>query len=317
VGRWRPRPLFLLSGVLVACAHHEPSPPRLAVSTQGTSTRAEDAVLPYSYELEQAQPLQPPFLARFERGPAHLLFVAAEHGCDPRTFRLIDDVLAAHHVGVVVVEGYPAAKGVNPQGYSRHLQEWAASGFCRGGGEGAYAASHGRERGASFVGGEPDEKVVAQAVLEQGFTAEDLLGFYFVRQLPQLRREGALESNGLDASFHTLIEAMEQRAGLEGTAFSLDRFRDWYQRKQGKPFDAATLDDEEPAPIGSGRYFTQRISSVVGIVRDRFIVQRISALLASDKDLLVVYGGSHFVTQRPAFEVLLGKAVELRPADPP
>ena len=47
-------------------------------------------------------------------------------------------------------------------------------------------------------------------------------------------------------------------------------------------------------------------------MRDRFTVQVIASHLAAEKDVLVVYGGSHFPTQRPAFEALLGKAVEER-----
>jgi len=92
----------------------------------------------------------------------------------------------------------------------------------------------------------------------------------------------------------------------------LGEFSDWYLKKQGKAFDAATLDDEEPAPIPDGKYFTQRISTVVGLVRDRLIMQRIARLLATDKQLLVVYGGSHFPTLRPALEQLMGKPVEVR-----
>jgi hypothetical protein len=263
-------------------------------------------VLPWSHELQSDQPYQPPFVARFEKGDQILSFVAVQ---------LIDDVLAKRHVRLAIIEGWPAAQGINPPRYARKLQEWNASGFCKGGGEDGYAAFHAVEHGASFLGGEPDERLVVQAVLNQGFTPEDLLGFYFVRQVPQLRREGTLAAKGLEASFRTLIDAMGKRAGLEdaGAHLSLEQFRDWYRKRQGKEFDVATLDDAEPAPVATGTYFTQRLSSVVGLVRDRFIVQVIASHLATDKDVLVVYGGSHFATQRPAFELLLGKPVEEKP----
>jgi hypothetical protein len=165
------------------------------------------------------------------------------------------------------------------------------------------------EHGARFIGGEPDESAVARAVLARGYAKEDLLGFYFVRQLLTLRRDGTLAEKGLDECFRSSNAALSRAAGLEdeGARFTLDRFHEWYARRQGKPFDAAMVDNEEPAPIATGKYFTQRISSVVGLVRDRFIVQLIASYLATDKGVLVVYGASHFPTQEPALKMLLGE----------
>lgn len=131
-------------------------------------------MLPYSYEIENAQAVQPPFVARFERADETLFFVASMHGCDPATLRLIDSVLATHRVRFVVVEGYPAGQGVDPPGLRKHFPEWQADGFCHGGGGGGYAAFHAAEQGVSFTGGEPDEKDVVRAVLGRGFTVEDL-----------------------------------------------------------------------------------------------------------------------------------------------
>jgi hypothetical protein len=267
------------------------------------------AVVPYSYELEAAQLRQPPFLARFERDDRLLLFVAARHGCDPDTFRLIDEAFATHRIRLAIIEGYPAARGMNPPDFLRQLPEWRAQGFCRGGGEPAYTAFRAQEHGAAFVGGEPEEPAVARAVLEHGFAADDLLGFYFVRQVPQFRRDGTLSDKGLDASFRRTIDALGGAAGLRDAAgaFTLDRFGRWYQGRQGKEFDPATMDSEEAAPLATGAYFTQRLSAVVGLVRDRFTVRRIASHLASEKAVLVVYGGSHFPTLAPALEILLGE----------
>jgi hypothetical protein len=301
--------LLLLAATVCACAPLRAPAPH--ASPRPEPSTLEDAVLPYSPELETAQGRVVPFMARFERGDQSLIFVAASHGCDPKTFRLIDEAFTTRRVRVVVVEGYPASKGLDPPEFVGRLDEWAAGQFCAGGGEIGYAAAEARKRGLPFTGGEPDEPAVVQAVLGQGFTREDLLGFYFVGQVPQLRREGALDTKSLDANFQSLIAAMSKRAGLEEASahFSLEQFELWYQRKQGKKFDAATMDSEEAAPIPSGKYFTQRISVVRNIVRDRFIARRIANLLASDKQVLVVYGGSHFPTLRPALELLMGSPI--------
>lgn len=255
-------------------------------------------------------------MARFEKADRSLFFVAAHHGCDPETFRLVQDVLANRRVRLVVVEGWPAERGKDPPEFTRLLPEWAAKDFCKGGGESGYAAFHAARRGVSFMGGEPNELALVEAARREGFTSEDLLGFYFVRQVPQFRRDGTLEAKGLDASFRSLVKVMGERAGLEEASahFSLDEFREWYRRRQGKTFDVAAMDDEEPAPIPAGKYFTQRVSSVIGVVRDRLILRSLARALTTEKDLLVVYGASHFPTLRPALESLMGKPIEIKPA---
>jgi hypothetical protein len=269
-----------------------------------------DAVLPYSYDMERGEASQSPFVAQFQKGGRRLFFVAADHGCDPKTFGLVDGVFATHPVSVAMIEGYPAGRGMNPQSFASNLEKWRATGFCQGG-EPAYTAFEATVHGASFIGGEPDERAVAQALMLRGFTAEDVLGFYFVRQVPTFQRDGTLAEKGLDASFSMLTLIKGKQAGLEGASasFSLDRFREWYAKQQGKPFDLETMDSEEAAPIVGGKYVTQRISAITGEVRDRFIVEQVASLLATHKDVLVVYGHSHFPTLRPALELLMGRPV--------
>ncbi len=52
---------------------------------------------------------------------------------------------------------------------------------------------------------------------------------------------------------------------------------------------------------------------MVGVARDRAIVELIARRLADDKAVLIVYGASHFPTQRPAIELLMGKPVARAP----
>jgi hypothetical protein len=285
--------------------------------SRGPRVPPEELVIPYSYELEETQPARPPFLAHFEKDRRSLWYVASVHGCDAETFRLVDAVLSEHRVRSVIIEGYPALKGTNPPDFTRHFQEWAAKGFCEGGGEPAYTAAHAMDHGAPFVGGEPDEPAVVRAVLERGFSADDLLGYYVVRQLPQFRREGRLEGEGFEPSFRHFVSAMGEKAGLgDVTRFTPDRFREWYAAKQGKAFDLATFEDREADPVTTGPYTTQKMGAIVGVERDRFIVQSIARHLAADLDVLVVYGGSHYPTQLPALESLVGRPIVPIPARP-
>jgi hypothetical protein len=55
------------------------------------------------------------------------------------------------------------------------------------------------------------------------------------------------------------------------------------------------------------------MSGLVGITRDRAIVQKTADLLESHSNVLVVFGASHLMTQLPALEALLGKPEYLKP----
>ena len=68
--------------------------------------------------------------------------------------------------------------------------------------------------------------------------------------------------------------------------------------------------DAETAPIATGPLFTQRLSSVVGLVRDRAILDTITMELNRQRSVLVVYGSSHFSTQSRALHAMLGPPLE-------
>jgi len=76
------------------------------------------------------------------------------------------------------------------------------------------------------------------------------------------------------------------------------------------PYPKSVLDisNDDAAPHGgSNATYVQKISNKVCLIRDRAIVQTIERMLASYSRVLVVYGGSHLITQEPALESLLGK----------
>lgn len=56
---------------------------------------------------------------------------------------------------------------------------------------------------------------------------------------------------------------------------------------------------------------TQKISSAVGIIRDRYTIQIIQRCLHKFKKVAVVYGASHYLTLRNGIEAGMGKPIEI------
>jgi len=260
----------------------------------------------YAYDLERGEPAGP-FLERFSARGLELVFLAAQHDNqrDAATFRLVDQALAGHPVGVVVVEGLRTSLGLDPPQVLEAFERSVQGDFYPMG-EPSYAALEARARGIPFVGGEPDEAELRDAARAAGFDDRDLVGFYFVRQVPQYRRSGELERTSLPVLYAGLTAHYRAPLGLRLADESYEAFLAWYREANGRPFDLATFDPEEAAPIEGGAFRSQRVSHAVGLARDRHVVALVDELLREHGSVLVVFGKSHLACQRPAYEAWLG-----------
>lgn len=264
-------------------------------------------IQPYSYDLQSNEPFAAPFLARFKHGRRELVYIAASHEnrVGSTTFKLIDRAFGEYDFRVVVLEGFPASLGVTPPSIVQNFENGRDGGFYRWG-EPAYAALKARDLGIPFLGGEPDEEDVIREAREAGFSAEDMAGFYFVRQIPQFVRDGSVRSASLGELYDTFLPRMREELKLEPEDFGFREFLAWYETANGKTLDLQTFDSEETAPLARGEYRTQRISHVIGMARDRFVVRLTARLLERHDRVLVVFGRSHLAQQRPALEEMLG-----------
>ena len=70
-----------------------------------------------------------------------------------------------------------------------------------------------------------------------------------------------------------------------------------------------TIENSDTAPEGgAGASYAQLLSHEINTIRDRAIVVRIGAALDRYGEVIVVYGGSHLMTQEPALRGALGAA---------
>lgn len=264
---------------------------------------------PWTTQLREQQP-EDAFAAVYKVNGEHLVFVGAihENNVDSPTFRMISDAYAGFDIDVVVVEGYPTSRGANPPRLIEYAAEEQRDGFQEGG-ESVPTIVGAIRAGAEIWGGEPDDADLKNRVIAQGFSAEDILGYYVLRVLPQWMRERKIESAG-DARLEPLVEEelRRQRGFLRlGDAIlpDFDRWARWYQRLNAKPINSS-FTTEEVGPLQDGIYATNKIAAAVSRARDTYLHELIIKHLNAGKSVMAVFGGSHLMIQRPAFDAALG-----------
>lgn len=277
--------------ILASCISREPRP--------------QDLVQPWSQDLEAGEaPL--PFVAKYRRDEKFVYYLAAKHGnkIQDDTFKLLNKVLSEYKADIFLLEGFESQKGYSPQ----DIKEWAKSdgdaGFFKGG-EAAFATQLALQKKIPFRGIEPSDEEIYQALLKEKFTADDLIHYYFLRQVPQWKKAGTLNISAIKQTYKNFATGVAQKINVATVPTYMD-FLKWYKQKNKEDFTIDNVDSEKSAPYYQGVYFTQKLSSVVGRVRDRHMVQVIENELKTKERVFVLVGGSHWMTQKRALEALSG-----------
>lgn len=126
------------------------------------------------------------------------------------------------------------------------------------------------------------------------------------RQIRQLKTEKNLSDKNLDAVFAAELERLA-RANELPTGLTAEDFKKWYRSKMGKNLILQDINSETVAPVVSEHMtWLNRISAAIGKIRDENIVEEISQQLNSNDVVMIVFGGSHFMTQQRALKQMLG-----------
>lgn len=273
---------------------------------------APERLQPWTTALRDRQP-DDAFAAVYRVGPKRLVFVAAKHAnrTDSLTFRLIAQAYRTFQFDTVIAEGFATGRGPNPPSILKYAAENGPDkhGFVEGG-ETVPTVLGAQDEGAVMWGGEAHDLAVKAALITRGFSADDLLGFYVLRNIPQWIGERKIANAG-DVGLETLVEAAldKNRSTLGLGPAVLRGFQDWagwYRALNGKPIGPDFV-TEEVGPLADGRFGTNRIAYAVSLARDTHLHDRIIRHLNGGESVLVVYGASHLLIHRPALDVVLGK----------
>lgn len=253
-------------------------------------------------EVMRKTELRAPYLARFEKDGRVLLYVAARHEVTfaNSTMDLIRRAFRDEKPDCLVIEG--VSNGTE-SGFLAYARRACGESACPAG-EPAFAALLAEEKKIPFAGGEPGDERVLPAMEKLRYSRRDVFNFYFARRVPQYRREGR-QGEPLAGLYSDYLKKFPS---FQGDGFTFDDFSVWYRERNGKAFELASFDDDEVAPKSAGKFYTQRLSAAVNLVRNRFAVALVAEKMTAHRRVLIVYGGSHFLMERRALERTLGKA---------
>jgi len=155
----------------------------------------------YTFELEKQKHLEAPYVAKYQRNGKTLLYLAAKHISAQKypdllehpTLRTIARLFSEYKPQVVIVEGLDTGTEVSPKSIFKKADECEQSKYRSGCGESFFAINQARKIGIGYVSGEPRNSEIKDQLVAEGYTAEDLLGFYLVRQIPQYKRRAEFD----------------------------------------------------------------------------------------------------------------------------
>jgi len=279
-------------------------------------------VLPYTFDLESKKHLEAPYVAKYERDGKVLLYVASKHISIQRypnllqhpTLGTIESLFSEYKPEVVIVEGIDTGNELSPKSILKKADECAASSY-KSCGESFFAINMARKNDAAYITGEPRNQQIKDEIIKAGYSAEDLLGFYLVRQIPQYQRQGDFDRSSFGDRAEKQLRGFQYQIGTN-LKFGFKEFEAWYGKHMTKPKNYLDITNDDPAPHGGpDATYVQKISNKVGVIRDQAIVKTIERMLGAYSRVLVVYGGSHLITQESAIESMMGKAAYFHATD--
>ncbi|MCP4923442.1 MAG: hypothetical protein GY915_05355 [bacterium] len=274
----------------------------LFVSSSAFSSREFEDILPHDYESQQN------FLSErgFESFPIrasfynsereeNLRYVAAKHsfgrpedGDQSPTFDLIQEAFQNYNPDFLIVEGFDKS----------FLMTQRVANDCQYPTESMYAVRQAIEHNVPFVGGEPEQREILNALVAQGYSSEDLFVkdvFSFVSSVNEKLREALKDENNLSKA----INLVPNNEGFDASTFE-----SWCIKNYG-----TRLDFESILLIGKNVTVEdplKRIKDAVLRVRDEEILTRIIESEEKYKRVLIVYGSSHYYVQYLELEKYFG-----------
>lgn len=151
----------------------------------------------------------------------------------------------------------------------------------------------------SDLHGEPRGVEIKKFILEQGYTEQDLLGYYFLRRHVE-------EKNVTKETFEKDMEWFKGKRDLNTqVTFTYDMFLKWFREKAGRDFDLNNIMDTYDEPKGS---FLRTLGGKVSNFRDKNVLRLTTKYLNRGKKVMIVYGAGHLAQQRKVLEKMFGSS---------
>lgn len=240
-----------------------------------------------------------PAKATFQNDGHELRYLAIAHSADPDspTHRMIRKEIEEFQPSLLILEGFGNSEFWVDciKEYSQKPDEYPF--------EPCYAARLAQEREIPFIGGEPEDQEIIEAVERKGYTKDDIAYLYIIQQIGQKWHLFKLLEPDLS---HIFANCAEMWRELFGKNYTLEDYQGWCAAANERVLTLEELiNPENTEPLSDGSKL-QRISHEVMIVRDHTIVQRILESMKTYDKVMVVYGGSHYYCQHKVLQQQLG-----------
>ncbi len=260
----------------------------------------------WTYALGNEYPNEKAVIAHYKKADIELFYLAARHtntmGDD--TLNLVKKLFETYQFNVLIIESIPYSFGESPKWFVEDAKKGKSDTFIQGG-ESALAVIYADSKKIPFFAGEPDHRDIYKGLKERGYTDEDVVGFYTLRQIPQWIREKENKKDLLKRKIPSYVSHYCKVFGIS-TCPSYDDVIKWYKTKLGRDL-VPDVSNEEVAPYADGELYTQKMSSNVGFIRDHFTLKIIEQMIKKYKKVAVVYGAGHFLTLRKSFDASFGE----------
>lgn len=263
-------------------------------------------IRPWSNALGNEYPNGKAVIAHYKKGQQELFYLAARHtntmGDD--TLNLVQTLFKGFKFNILMIESIPYSSGESPKWFVDEARQGRTEKFIRGG-ESALGVILADEKKIPFIAGEPDHQDIYKGLKAKGYSDEDILGFYTVRQVPQWVRENLDKKTLFKNKIPPFLTHYCKVFSVQPCPTSEEIIK-WYKTKLGHDL-VPDVSNEEVAPYSDGTVYTQKISSDVGFIRDHFTLNLIQEMLKKHKRVAVIYGTGHFLTLRKSFDEAFGE----------
>ncbi len=183
-----------------------------------------------------------------------------------------------------------------------------------------------KRTGTGVISPEPSMPEQMRYLLSLGFSREEAMLHYIVRQVPGDIEAEALNSRGISYIGRIAIVAGDMKAEKLGNEYVINhvipRLNRMMRKLKGKNLfrkkEGLIVSDFSPDqlyPLTNPTLKLTKINKIaynVSDIRDRSIISRIESSVKSGKSPLVVYGRSHIARIKPALDYLYGKPVKIK-----
>ncbi|MCT4574827.1 MAG: hypothetical protein OIF36_03260 [Alphaproteobacteria bacterium] len=232
-----------------------------------------------------SSPRREPSINVFNKNTKTLIFVAAKHGENAKTFSLIDKAFKEFKIDKVIIERDKSFKPFIKKILDKKQK-------CS---EFSYAINKCGGRGIVF--GEPcfDEQI--SELIKLGYEKIDIAFYYYLRYLNNFKIEKYKDNFIKRAKAYKDDKFYLYRIkilNLDKDEISFDKFKNWFKSKYKKDLSYDNYKSNMTAPFDRDEIST--ISGDLTKIRDKKVLDEIEDIFISEDVVLVVYGMSHYDT---------------------